>query len=194
MTCCNFGVQPPRRRLLKCWTDDQKDGPERARRIKPKRHRRDVRPTGPPRQPKRHDRIDQVANENSQRRARNHPGQDEWPRELENRHQQASHQDHDTDVVEHQAEKCVDVAPLGPAVSFASRTIFQRPSFHHPIPRYAKTSPACSSARFAASNATNPTRKYTPAVEPITIPRLNRSAANPTTKGAAKPPTQPSPF
>ena len=33
--------------------------------------------------------------------------------------QQAAHQDHDADVVEHQAEERVDVAPLGPARSRA---------------------------------------------------------------------------
>src|SRR5262249_18172316 len=186
-------VQPPPGRLLKCWTDDQKDRPERARRIKPERHRGDVRPPRAPRQPERHHRIDQVADEDSERRPWNHPRQDERPRELEDCHQQAYHQNHDADIVEHQAEERVDIAPLGPAVSLASRTRSCRLSFHHQSPRSAIV-PARSSARFAASNANNPTRKYTPAVDPITSPRLNRSAANPTTVGAAKPPTQPSPF
>ena len=47
-----------------------------------------------PGQPKRHERIDQVADQDPDGRSRDHPGQNERPRHLEHQNQQARHQDH----------------------------------------------------------------------------------------------------
>ena len=77
-----------------------------------------VRPVLPG-QPKRHERIDQVADQDPDGRSRDHPGQHERPGHLEHHDQQARHQDHDADVVEHQSEEGVDVAPSSPDIAGA---------------------------------------------------------------------------
>ena len=43
-----------------------------------------------PGQAKRHDRVNQVSDQHAHRRARDHPGQNERPRHLENHNEQAS--------------------------------------------------------------------------------------------------------
>ena len=69
----------------------------------------------PPGQAKRQRREDQVAGQHAHGRAGNHPPEHEIPRHPEP-DQQAGHQDHAADVVDHQPEECVDVAAVDPLV------------------------------------------------------------------------------
>ena len=114
-----FGIEAALNGRLIGWTDDQKDRAERAGRVEAQGHGRDVGSAGLSGQAKRHEGINQVADQDADGGPGNHPGQNERPRHLEDHDQQAGHQDHDADVVEHQPEEGVDVAAPGPAIAGA---------------------------------------------------------------------------
>ena len=200
MTCRSFGIEAAFECRLIGGTDDQKARCRRCWGIEAQRHGRDVGSAGSPGQAKGHRGIDQVADQDADGGARDHPGQNERPGHLESIDQQAGHQDHDADVVEHQPEERVDVAPPGPDVAGASvvglrpRGIHGARSSRGRRTGFSSVETAGASASRAARSASSPTSKYTAAVEAIATPSPNRSDAMPTTVGATKPPVQPTVF
>ena len=95
----------------------EEDHPERAGSVQTQRHGGHLGVALPSSQPHGHDEIQQVPNQHSQSRPGNHVTQCKFRRESVNSGHQANQQQQVGDVVQHQAEKGVDVARSRPGIA-----------------------------------------------------------------------------
>ncbi len=100
-----------------CGTDDAEGQREQRRRVDAERHCADVLAALATGEAKREPRVEEVADEDAERGARNHATENDVGRHAEDADENARHRDEQRHVVDRQREKSVDVAACVPAVA-----------------------------------------------------------------------------